>query len=228
MARFTYKIIVTNNSKQVDYIGSYATAASANRVFHRMVSESKKVKFPTLHINMGRHIQSSNYELVIIKRREEGESKTTSLRNRYGQFVEHETDDDGWVVYDKSEYFVEDTFWVYGFHPIIQRKDFQFIFDNLVKPKANAKRNIINVILFRNKLLLDCGDTMDLVICKNHSDGVRLYNAIEQESVKQKLKHILFSGDWNYHSERRKDAIEKIKRLTHWDEMKIKRYNTKP
>lgn len=226
--RIIYQIIITNNNKQIEYIGTYDTAAKANRMFNKLINESKKVMFPTLNVNMGKHIQPSNYELVIIKRREDGESRTTSLRNQYGQYIEHETSHEDWIVYDKSPYCIEDTFWVYGFHPIIQRKDFNFIFNELVKPKANDKHNIVNLILFRNKLMLDCGDTMDLVICKNHSDCVRLYNTIERESQKQRLKHILFSGDWNLSPKKREEAVQKIKNLTNWNDMKIRRYSTKP
>ena len=222
-----YHIIITRDNKQVEFIGFFRKESKANAKFHQLVKESEKVKFPVKFININRSITEANYEIVLIKYKEEGESKTTLLRNQYGEFVEHETNNENWIVYDKAPYYKEETFWVYGFHPLIQRKNFDFIFENLVKPKAIKKDTMLNIMVYKNKLLLETTNNLDLIICKNHSDCVRLYNTIEEESKKSKFKYILFSGDWNTRS-KGKIIVNKIKQLTNWNDLKIKRNSTRP
>lgn len=222
-----YHIIITRDNKQVEFIGFFRKESKANAKFHQLVKESEKVKFPVRFININRSITEANYEIVLIKYKEDGESQTTLLRNQYGEFVEHETNNENWIVYDKAPYYKEETFWVYGFHPLIQRKNFDFIFENLVKPKAIKKDTMLNVMVYKNKLLLETTNNLDLIICKNHSDCVRLYNTIEEESKKSKIKYILFNGDWNTR-DKGKIIVNKIKKLTNWSDLKIKRNSTRP
>lgn len=222
-----YHIIITRDNKQVEFIGFFRKESKANAKFHQLVKESENVKFPVKFININRSIIEANYEIVLIKYKEEGENKTTLLRNQYGEFVEHETNNENWIVYDKAPYYKEETFWVYGFHPLIQRKTFDFIFENLIKPKAIKKDTMLNVMVYKNKLLLETTNNLDLIICKNHSDCVRLYNTIEEESKKSKFKFILFNGDWNTRN-KSKIIVDKIKQLTNWNDLKIKRNSTRP
>ena len=80
-----YQIIITKNNKQTEYVGSYHTVAKANKVFHNMLKECEKVVFPIRYTNLGKTIHETNIELVIIKRKDDEESKTTLLRNNYGE-----------------------------------------------------------------------------------------------------------------------------------------------
>ena len=89
------------------------------------------------------------------------------------------------------------------------------------------KDTMLNVMVYKNKLLLETTNTLDLVICKNKSDCIRLYNTIEDESKKLKLKYILFNGDWNTR-EKSKIVVDKIKSLTNWNDLKIKGTSTRP
>ena len=223
-----YQIILTRNNKQVEFIGFFRTEKNANIKFKKLIDESNNVKFPVRYINRGRSIQEAKYELVLIKFKEENDTDTTLLKNEYGEYVEHITNNSNWIVYDKASYYKEETFWVYGFHPLIQRKDFNYIFDNLIKPSASKKSTFLNVMVYRNKLLLESTNKLDLIICKNQSDAIRLYNTIQKECENHKLKYILFNGDWNSTKEKREYSVEQIKKLTNWNDLKIKRYTTRP
>ena len=65
-----------------------------------------------------------------------------------------------------------------------------------------------------------------MVICKNKSDAIRLYNQLEEWCNKDKeVKYFIFNGDWSKSTER---MVEKIKQLTNWDDLKIRRSSTKP
>jgi nucleoside diphosphate kinase len=223
-----YQIIIAKDNKQVEYVGCYHTLNKATTAFAKLQKECENVVFPIMHTNMGRSIKETKYELVIIKRKEVDESKTTLLRNNYGEFVEHETTYDEWVVFDKAPYYVEETFWVYGYHPLVQRKTFQFIFDTIVKPNATTKDSFLNVFVYLNKIVMETTNKTELITCKNKSDAIRFYNKLEEMSQKHKLKYIIFSGNWSLTNARRKEAVEKIQKLTNWNLLKIKRNNTRP
>ena len=65
-----------------------------------------------------------------------------------------------------------------------------------------------------------------MVICKNKSDSIRLYNAIQKECEKKKYKNIAFMGDMDK-SKYKNDWIEKITKLTNWSHTKVIRPKTR-
>lgn len=231
MAKCNYQIYIINNNKKLEFIKCFTTEAQANKYFNKMLEENKKVVFPKEYVSID-VIEPCKYELLIIKRRGDDESKITKLRDMYGDMVNHETDSENWVVYDKAPYKIEETFWVYGYSPLHQRKTFSFIYDEIVVPKTKTKGDFLNFIVFKNKLLLETMNTQDLIICKNKSDCIRLYNELQRMCYEDKrCKYYMFCGDWGigkknkYHFEK---AIDKIHKLTSWNRTKITRYNTRP
>lgn len=226
--KFIYHIIITKNNKQVEFVSYHQKISTANAKFFKLKKENEKIIFPMKYINEGRKIQPVEYSLVLIKKREENENKSTLIRNNYGEFVEHETNNDDWIVIDKIPYYKEETFWVYGFHPLIQRKTYDFIYKTLIEPNASKKETFLNVIIYKNKLLLETTNHLDLVICKNKQDCIRLYNKIQEDCIKNKMKYILFNGDWTTSIPKIQSAVSKIKQLTNWNDLKIKRNSTRP
>ena len=228
MGKYNYQIIVTSHDKQLDFIKSFRTEAQVNKYFNSMLNENKNIKFPVKYISR-KKIEEAKYELVIIKRKNEDESSITKLRNNYGEFTEYNTNNDDWIVYDKAPYDIEESFWIYGYHPLVDRKSFSFIIDELVKPKVTNKYEFAQIIIFLNKLIIKSYNKTDMVICKNKSDCIRLYNEIKKCCEKnKKYKYCLFSGDWNSSRKLRKDAIEIISKLTNWNKLKITRNSTRP
>lgn len=231
MAKCNFQLYLINNNRKVEFIKCFPTEKQANKCFNKMLEENKNVSFPKEYVNID-VIETCKYELLLIRRRGKNEEKTTKLRDSYGDLIEHETDSENWVVYNKAPYKIEETFWVYGYSPLHQRKTFSFIYEEIVKPKTNIKGNFLNFILFKNKLLLETLSTKDLIICKNKSDCIRLYNELQRYCFNdKKCKYYMFCGDWGngkknkYYYEK---AIEKIHELTSWDKLKITRYNTRP
>lgn len=226
--KHTFQIVLLNNNKQIDLLGSYPSELKANIAFNKMMAENEKVIFDVKYNNSQfKDIRESKYEIAIIKYREENDPKTTTIRNELGDNIEQITTSERWVIYEKKPYKREETFWVYGFHPIAQRKDFSFIYNTIVKPKTINKEDTLNVMLFKNKVVFESlNGEMDMVICKNKSDGIRLYNLIEEWCNKDKeAKYYLFTGDW---TKQVKIMVNKIQKLTNWDDRKIRRSSTKP
>lgn len=229
--KHNYQIILTTNGKQKEVLGTYPSELKVNKAFMQFIEENKKVNFPVEMLSMDndRKLIDANYEIVIIKKREEKDSNVTLIRNEFGDLIEYTTTHKDWVVYDKHPYKREESFWVYGYHPLVQRKDFSFIYNEIVKPKASNKNTFINVMLFKNKVLIETTNTLDMIICKNKSDGIRLYNLLEEWCNKEKgVKYYLFNGDWGVTTDKKRKCVEKIRELTNWDDLKINRSTTKP
>ena len=150
-----FQIIITHNNKQVEFIGTYNSESKALKAFNEIVQHSNKVDFPVYYVS-NKTIEKARYEVVVIKKRlDENVSKVTKLRNEYGEFVEHSTNNEDWIVFDKAQYFKEETFWVYGYHPLVQRKTFSFILNDIIKPLCKRKGNGTTLIVYNNKLIID-------------------------------------------------------------------------
>jgi len=222
-----YSIILINHGKQLHTICSDTTEEKIYKRFKKLLEENKKVAFPIRYNNHKHVMIESEYELVIIKCRDEYESMVNKIRSDTGEFTDYTTTDDDWIVIDRAPYNIEETFWVYGYHPRLQRKDFNWIFDTFIAKDAKNKYMFKSVQVYKNKLLVDCNGKLEMVICKNKQDGIRLYNTIESESIKRKLKYIAFMGDITM-SKYKKDWLKRIKEMTHWSDEKIKRSSTRP
>lgn len=223
-----FQIIITNNNKQVDYVGTFNSETKAIKKFNEMISENDNVKFPVYCVS-AKYIEKAKYEIVVIKKRlNENMPTTTRLRNDYGEFVDHYTTNENWIVFDKAPYFKEETFWVYGYHPLVQRKTFDFIYNDILKPLCSNKKNGTTIIVYNNKLIIDALEKTELIICKNKSDCIRLYNLIKETANKKRLHYLNYGGNWSYSKIGKQNCINKIKKLTNWNEAKIKRTSTKP
>ena len=97
----------------------------------------------------------SDYELIIIKKKELGDDEVNNLKSDMGNYVGYRTDNENWVVVDRAPYKVEETFWVYGYHPRLQRKTYQWILDNFIIPNGKDKTIFKTVQVYNNKLLIE-------------------------------------------------------------------------
>ena len=192
-----------------------------------MLKENKKVVFPMRWNNHKHVMRECEYELVIIKGKDESDDDVSKIKDDTGKYINYQSSDEDWIIYDRAPYNVEETFWVYGYHPRIQRKDFNWIFDNFIAKDAKNKYMFKSVQVFKNKLLVDINGKLEIVICKNKSDCVRLYNKIEEVSTNRKFKYIAFMGDVT-DSKYKSNWVERIQQLTHWTTYKINRTSTRP
>ena len=222
-----YHIILVNHDKMKEDLFWTDSVATVNKEFKTMVEENKSVVFPIKFNNNKTEIIESSYEIMIIKARDKTESRETKVMDEYGKFVNYATNDDDWIIYDRSPYYIEETFWVYGYHPRLQRKDFKWIYDNFISNNSNNKYLFKTVQLFKNKILVEYNGKLDMVICKNKQDAIRMYNMIEEWCERDKMKYIGFMGDLSY-SRYKSDWITKIQKLTNWTRKKITRMSTRP
>lgn len=222
-----YHIILTNHGKQLRDLYFTHSEALVNKRFNAMLKENKKVVFPMRYNNHEHVMKECNYELIIIKGKDEFDNDVQKIRDEYGKFIYYESSDEDWIIYDRANYDIEETFWVYGYHPRIQRKDFNWIFDTFIEKDAKNKYVFKSVVVYKNKLLIDYNGKLEMVICKNKSDCIRMYNMIEKKSMERKHKNVAFMGDIA-DSKYKKMWMDKIRELTHWNDKKIERSSTRP
>lgn len=222
-----YSLIWCNHGKQKELITSTKTEPEIYSVFNSMVEESRNVEFPMRFNNEKTKIVECDHELVIIKCKQKNDEHVNKVRDDSGKFINYQTDDDDWIVVDRAPYYVEETFFVYGYHPRYQRKDFKWIYENFISKDGNNKYMFKTVVVYKNKLLVECNGQLEMVICKNVSDAIRLYNKLQEKSDEDKLKYIVFLGNAST-SKYKEDWAKRIQSLTGWNMKKVHRSSTRP
>lgn len=224
-----YMIIITSHKKQIEELYKCSYRDTVYKKYNNYIDENKnKIVFPIKYIankNISRGIVESDYEILLMKIKKDEDNNTVKLRNEYGQMVDHIiTDSDKWVILDKHEYLKEETFWVYGYNPRTQRKNFNFILNEILLNNINDKNYFKRIMIFKNKLIIQYDFDIDMILCKNNEDAIRLYTELENIIKKEKVKNIFFNGivsnsnrDW---------VIDLIGEKTNWDYQKIIREKT--
>lgn len=225
-----YHIITMNNGVQLKDLYSAVSIDVALKKIKALSDESiKNVKFPVRFISNKNEktFTEADYRLALIKRKAPGDSPVGKTKNEYGKYIDCVTDNDEWIFLEDYPYHVEETFWVYGYNPKCQRKTFDFIITELILPNSNNKYLLKQVAVFKNKLLISSIDKLDMVICKNHMDSVRLYNEISAVVENKKLKYVTFAGDINKKMTSFNIWYQKIEKLTNWTWRKINKNTTR-
>lgn len=217
-----YQIILTNNGKQTKVLAHSKSEIDIMEKFNTLKCESEEVSFPVRHTNND-GINKSEYEIFVIKKKEKrNENNIIPLKNYYGSIIDYTTNNKKWIILDRENYDLEETFWVFGYDKFKDRKNFKWILNNILYTDININ-NIKRVIVFQNKLLVESSYRMDMVLCKNGSDCIRLYNELQKEVFKEKLdKFIFFMGD-GFNSKLKKTWYEKMEKLTGWNHRQLNR-----
>lgn len=221
---FDFKIVSVFNHKQDGYVGQYVTYADAFAKLEELKKANETIVFPRKYINKG-DVRPVTEEYVILEKNRDGSKEDGMARNEYGKFVVHKIiNNDRWVMRDKCERLTEETFWVYGFDPKVDRKNFMWIYENMVTGCLRNSYDIIRVAVYKNKLLFRYDDReMNMVLCKNGSDCIRFYNTLKELTEKKKMKQVVYVGTYNRISDQRRALEEEIINLTGWPKNKVQR-----
>ena len=222
-----YQVFLINHGKKIRTLYIADTADKALKKMKELEEESKSVKFPIKWNNEKTEIVPSEYEIVLAKYGQGIGGEPSMLRNEFGKFVNYRTESNDWTIIEKQPHDIEETFWVYGYHPRLQRKNYEWIMDNIVLEGTVSKYSIRMVVVFYNKLLVEKDGKLEMVICKNIDDAVRLYNQLSQDIPRNLSRYILFMGNASL-SRIRTTWLEKVINLTHWTRKKITRTTTRP
>lgn len=226
--RNKWQIILCNHGNYLETLHYCPSEKIAYEHYNRLLDESSKVVFSKQWNNLSKEIVESQYEIVIIKCREKyDKNKTVKILDDNETFASYATNEENWIVIDRHAYNIEETFWVYGYHPRIQRKNFNWIYENLVDNGIDDGNIFKTLAVYKNKFLVETGPTLDMVICKNGRDCYRLYNQIEEWLRKRNKRNVIYLGDLG-RSKYKREWIDKIQNTTGWTRHKIKRPSTRP
>ena len=188
-----------------------------------MKLQDNNVIFPS-NITGIHQIENSIDEYILIEKNEDKTS--TLLRNEYGKFVEQTTNKNGWIIIDKFRYKREEEFWVYGYNSRNDRKTFLWIYNNLVISGLYDNLDFKRIFLYKNKIIIkNDANEIELVLCKDESDAVRFYNKTEEWIKRDKIKQVLFMGDYSSISDRRRKLEDELIALTGWTKKKVQMKN---
>ena len=222
---YDYKVVSCHNGRQDEYIGAYVKVEEAYEEVERLLEGSKKVVFPA-RIQIGETIGPYRNEYLILEKNRTGDKEAPLLRNEFGKLVRQETNSDKWIILDKFEYDVEETFWVYGYDPTRGRKTFDWIYLNIIMEGIQTSYDIKRVMLYKNKIVVkDDAGNLDIVFCKTQSDAIRFYNMLA-ERVK-KIKQVMMLGNYSIRGDKRKALEAELMERTGWTKRKIQMVTSK-
>ena len=221
---FTYRIVSCVNQKQKKIIGDYRYKSDAYNVFSNLKNTSTGVIFPSTFYSGGDVPKNMVNEYVLLTTNEI--DKPVYYRDEYGKIREVKTDSKKWKIIDKFKYEVEETFWVFGYDKVSDRKNFMWIYDNIIMDGVNISYEYKRVMIYMNKLLVkEDNGNIDIIICKCEEDSVRMYNMMFEMVRKEKVKQILFIGDFSEISEKRRRLEKELVDITGWPLKKIRMRN---
>lgn len=219
-----FKIVTVLNGKQNGYIGSFQTYADAYNQLEELQKANEVILFPRKFLNKG-VISDIKEEYLLLERNRFGDKLDNMLRNEFGKFVKQKiTNNSNWIIRNKIKRLVEETFWVYGHDPKTDRKNCRWILDNLIFGELETPYDIIRIVVYKNKLLIRYDNKpINMVMCKNKSDAIRLYNLISDEVRNKKIKQIVCVGSLNIICDNRRQLEREIIDLTGWSKRKLQR-----
>lgn len=225
--KIEYRIVQFRNGKHNTTVGKYDNIVSAYDEFNELLEKSKHVIFNATIDAREWNMPEAVDEYVIITNVPPENDKGSYFRNEFGKLVKAELTNDNWFIVDKARFYKEETFWVWGYDKVSDRKTFLWIYENILPNGIETIYDHKRVMTFRNKVIFkyDTGD-IDLIFCKHTKDAVKFYNRLQEFVKKDKLKQILFVGDFSKLTPARKRLEEDIFKLTGWPLKKIRMSST--
>ena len=225
-ATFNYKLISCHNGKQNGHIGQYNDLETAYIAINNLLKISDDVIFPREITTSHCIKQSSKNEYLLLEKNGDLKKDNPLIRNEYGKLIEHRLNSEKWVILDKFKYNVEETFWVYGYHPNTERKTFKWIYDNILINNMLSEGEIVRVLLYKNKVIFRNDNKIEMVLCKNQSEAIRFYNILEEKVNNEKYNNIFFIGSYSKVSDMRRKLEDELILMTGWDKYKIQKSTT--
>lgn len=186
-----YRVLLLQNGKQVKVLHKCRTNKTSKERFKQFVSDNKMVQLPRKFLTTD-NVIPVQYEICRVKEYEKKDDKKM-VRDSIGRLTTPIVLFNKWTVLKWEFFEVEETFYVFGFDPISDRKDFTFILGLLVKGVGDELLTK-NIIVLNNKLFIYNEYQFDIVLCKCKADAIRLYNTLLEVSKDNKLRRLLFMG----------------------------------
>jgi hypothetical protein len=216
-----YRVILVNNGVYKKTLHRCKTRETAFINFHK-IKEGNKILYPKKFINT-EGIKPVKYQIYVTKPTEETDTYRV-LRDEYGKLYTEKPIGD-WTILESNDYELEETFYIWGLNPKLDRPNISEIIKRLVLG-AFAKKMVKQIVVIHNKLVIYNENQFDMVICKNLEDAQRLHHTLVKVAKKQKIKSLLFMGTAQPAQTGR--LYDLIHEKTKWPYTKIRRTSTRP
>lgn len=191
-----YRIILTKNYKQTKELSFSWWMLTAYDKFNQYIEENHKGVICEKIISQSNKQDEEpvKYEILLLKKINPKEDDgVRELRDENGTFIENKIKNrTTYAIISKADWYIPETYNVYGYNPVSDRKTGRWIFDNIINVNC-CKENLKNVFMCDNKLIIQYNDNLDFVMCKTKDECLRLYNGLENAKDK-KNKFVIFSG----------------------------------
>ncbi|MCD8207750.1 MAG: hypothetical protein LUD72_07425 [Bacteroidales bacterium] len=197
---------LAQKASEGDELGNYAIYIYRNRRARKVVA-SKAWRNDILGIyeeELKKHSQKvyvpdmrgdATYEMMLVRDARPDESGESYLRVEGGKFVKHVlVGKENKVILRKDKWHDEENFYVYGFHPSEERKDFQFVYDELLYRAMEDGHTTKTVMVHKRKVVIKGNGDFDLVIARNNEVAATLYDALLEKYGEDKGNGIFFLG----------------------------------
>lgn len=196
-------VLLTKNKQRIKKLGVAWWRSDAQKIYNDALEQNRKeVKFPVkFRTSSNKNKRAENkkptkWELLLVERLTEDDENITQFRDDDGKFVNVKlTDNKKYKVIAKDEWYIEEMFNVYGYHPTKDRKDYSFIMKNLFLKKLEKIHDIFRVNVLYNKVIISHSEDFDFIICKNHDEAERLYTSFQNDENICNNKNIVFFGN---------------------------------
>tara|TARA_B100000579_G_scaffold431063_1_gene445527 strand:+ start:876 stop:1535 length:660 start_codon:yes stop_codon:yes gene_type:complete len=187
----TYRIIITKNRKKKKLVFETNIKKNATQRFNKLV-RNNKVLFPIRFISNKNPIEV-NHEILLLKKRSSESEKHIVLRDALGRTKSPLINNDEWVLIKHRPYEYEESFKVHGQEKRLYVVD---IISKIINPSLlSNKKETGHIYYFQNKICLEVGSEINLIVTKNSYDSKRLYKKIKELYLRRKKINILFSGE---------------------------------
>lgn len=188
---FTYKLIITKNNEQNKCIKKYTYFKPCMKKYEKLKEENQKVVFPRRY---GTHngLHKVKYNLLLLKRKETNIEKYYKGYTEFGNLTTYKLNDDNWYILDRVPWKVEEQFYVYGLKKRLTTVE---IYKQCFLPRMHYFNQVIKIF---NKLVIDDGEDLEVILCKTEDDCDLLYQKILSFAHYQNLSSFLFLGDGTF------------------------------
>lgn len=202
MSKICFSVYLSSNNKlkRKPLFKSFKYRESLNFYKTELENNNQNVVFPLRYISNKNENRLQKYYLLFVR----------------------ESDLIGQQIIKHQEYYIEEKFYVYG---LKKRLSVYELFEYLIK-KYGAHFTMVRI--FKNKIVLECGDEIECVLTKNKNDCKRLYYFFKDFAIKKNLKAFLFLGVVPERSKQMKsELIQKLVKFTGLSHYQFKRNTTR-
>ena len=217
-----FSIYITKNKKKVKFLGCSWWKTDAYKKYNKAIEKNKtNIVFPktcSTDRKNGSHTKKElQYEILLVKKTQDGEKTTSSFRNKEGKFVENIISDwDNHIIVDKHDWFLEETFAVYGYHPKKDRKTYSFILNKFLIEQEDSADEMKKIIVFKNRVIIQYTQDFDFITCFDNKKAKKLYDMLQKDAIRLKKKYIAFMGET-----KSTKWLDKIEEKTGWNRNSI-------